>query len=1039
MGPNRPPRRLLALCIQVLGLSTILFACTPREPVDSGLPPVGLEFFTPEIVELIPADPAHAEGAVIAVLADGSRFVLDAVVQEDGGALRAAELSVAPLTRPPQDFISLHEWQTPIRHQRDRGTCVIHAVAAAMEAQYARLGLNLDLSEQYGQHLTKMTSLFDFTRDAEHVHTRDGYENQLALGGGGNVYFRLELLEDYGLPHEVLAPYQHSSWIGTQFDYEATNQPGDDPRLDWRERWGEQTQRLVNDFNLERDVITIQIPEERTFAPFPQLALENATHRITGHVRVPSNRLRDPVWYEQQLAAGREVVFSADLCTVLDGDMWTPRDMDPDESSCGSHAMLMIGYDRTDPDRPYFIVKNSWGGSAYVKLSYDYVTSTLDGRVTQAAYITGVSNPNLGGFHPQLFLGRWHIEYDGRRGLLDINRLSQRLDPKRLGGEQDYRLGTFFDANGATYRVNGTVDAHGGIEFLIDFADPNLAYGDLRGQPFSGRLSELDARLMTGSYVADGRERGFYAVKDDYLDGVGAWPYGLASFTGSWDIVSPLVDNQLVIASASASGAFEGHVTHGRGGPTSGSIDTVTHSMVVDIPDLNGLNGTFTGRIHAENLAVISGTYRQGTTATAMVLVRRSAAPGVLVRIDQPQPGSEVSGSSLALQASVIPLQGESVELYTIFWSQELGDGHGVRFGSSRHGETLIAAPVCRDSRIVAAALHAHVPRMGGSYVDVTVLSAEPGPWTPRIVVPASSTTNLNVAFQTSVTLEGEMTRFGCAGVETSGLFRWFDEAGTLLGNASTLTLDRDFLREGDSYVSRLVTLRYPGSDLEATHRIVPCTVSPVANTGIRNCSEQTLTGMLWNRQDEILTAWEARDALEKELIGLYAGIALNVPKQFPHTPQRILDDLLGVMTSLDAFYFKELWELTMNGHKGFEANVIDLQGRAAQEMFSKPALALLLEASSVVLEVSAFYLPVQAGGAGGWDAYLFATEEAKTNANVLAPAEQAVMGFLTGFLDTHDGSFGVGTYDLGFSLGAGAYGALFGALDEITSWGPQP
>lgn len=1048
MVPNRPPRRPLALCIHVLGLiailMTILVACTPLEPPDTGLPPVGLDFFTPEIVELRSVDPTDAEGVVIAVLADGQEFVLDAVAQDDGGGLRISTHSTTPLTSPPQAFVSLHASQTPIRHQQDRGTCVIHAVAAAMEAQYARRGLGrLDLSVQYGQHLTKMTSLFDFTQEPEHVHTRDGYENQLALGGGGNVYFRLELLEDYGLPHEVLAPYQHSNWMGTQFDYEATNQPGDDPRLDWRERRGEQTQRMVNDFNLEREVITIQIPGAKTFAPFPQEALEHATHRVTGHVKVPANRLRDPVWYEQQLAAGREVIFSANLCTVLNGDMWGPRDRFPDESSCGAHAMLMIGYDRTDPDRPYFIVKNSWGGDAYVKLSYDYVTSTLDGRMTQAAYITGVSDPAAGGFQPQLFLGRWHFEYDGRRGLLDINRLSQMLGPERIGGQQDYRLGTFFDSSGSTYRVNGTVDAHGGIEFLIDFDDPNLAYGDLRGQSFRGHLSELDARLMTGSYIADGRERGFYAVKDSYLDGAPAWgPYGSETFTGSWDILSPLADDQLVVASVSANGAFEGHVTHGRGGPTSGSVDPSAHSMVVTIPDANGVDGVFVGRIHAHNLAIISGTYLHGATETAMVLVRRSAAPDVLVHIEQPQPNSQVSGSTLALKASVIPLHGESADLYTIFWSQELADGHLIRFGSTKHGESLIAAPVCRNSRIVAEARHAHVRRTGSDAVDVTIDSAVPSPWRPEIVEPASPTTYLDVVLPLGVTLVGEISSVGCAGVATSSRFRWSDEEGKVLGFDSMLHLDREFLRVDDSYASRLVTLRHPNSTLEARHRVVPCATMPFANPGIRNCSEQVFTDVLWDRQRDVLAAWEARDALEKDLIGLYGGLGGKVPPPdpFPHTPERILDDLIGVMSSLDAFYFQELWELTNSfGRLGFEASVIDLQGRAAQNMFSQPALALLLEASSVMLETHAFYLPVEVGGAGGWDAYLFASEDAKTSANVLAPAEKAVMGFLTGFLGTHDGTFGVGTYDLGFSLEAGVYGAMLGALDEITRWGPKP
>src|SRR5262245_19262897 len=55
---------------------------------------------------------------------------------------------------PPR--VDLSGNQTPIRDQGGRDTCTVFAMTAAIEAAYKRLyGLNLDLSEQYFNHVQK--------------------------------------------------------------------------------------------------------------------------------------------------------------------------------------------------------------------------------------------------------------------------------------------------------------------------------------------------------------------------------------------------------------------------------------------------------------------------------------------------------------------------------------------------------------------------------------------------------------------------------------------------------------------------------------------------------------------------------------------------------------------------------------------------------------------------------------------------------------------------------------------------------------------
>ncbi|MFZ5647431.1 MAG: hypothetical protein ACOY30_07400 [Bacillota bacterium] len=512
----------------------------------------------------------------------------------------------------PEATVDLRKWQTPIKDQEGRNTCVTHAVLAAMEAAYKRLDpvrySNIDLSEQYGHHLQKMVFLADSPPSKA-----DLYENALGRWGfGGTLYSMTLFSRPYCVPEESLLPYVAGG------SYENTNEPGDNPRIDPADP--KLKQKTIDDINLST-------------TDFPRSALEGATYGIASYVVIPGDKLKDVSYYKAILASGYEVAFSMEVLTPdpSPGDsVW-----DPGTKHVGNHAMLMVGYDE---GRRVFILKNSWGfdnilEKGFTLLSYDWVTG---GKIYEAGYITGViENPQEYTRPEQKFLGRWKLDHDGWKGTLDINRLPgffQKDWPRDTAkfGPADNRIGTYYHHDGNAYRVNGNISGNR-IEFYIDYDKPNLSYGELRGKRFIGYLFGRQPDLIAGMMASEGQPYGFYATRSDYLQSSPAPGGGVnpADFAGVWAMNHDGWKGSLTINSVdpktnAINASYKSH--NGKTLPVKGYI-TGNRSIQMDISFDSGPPQPFSGHIYTWEKGLMSGSTTQGGGYYGWVAARTGPPP----------------------------------------------------------------------------------------------------------------------------------------------------------------------------------------------------------------------------------------------------------------------------------------------------------------------------------------------------------------------------------------------------------------------------
>ncbi len=418
-------------------------------------------------VETAPLPPLV--NSVVAVRIFGLLFV---------GLVCALSVPVAVMSAPPLR-IDLCPDQTPIRKQGGRGTCIIHSVVAAMEAALERSGRDVDLSEDTFMYFVKQFWLAPIDGKSP-----DACENQVGgTDGGGGVENLNYLAGGLAVPEE-------SAGHPDGYNYKLPVPWYDDH---WKSQFN------VDSWNLSpRRLLPSTLWAGRYFT-------------ITGFKTLASAKV--PSAIELALQQGHEVIWDFAVSGKRPANgVWhyggPPRPTD------SGHSMLIVGYDRTDPQKSHFIVKNSWGptktpgANGFTYIGYDYLPYG-----TNAGYLNGVKQVSWTGLR---FVGRWEVVFDGWKGILDVTHVPgvfRGVFKLKNDRSTDRRIGIFYDKNDPkkAFRVNGEMKGNR-IDFYVDWSKPNPGLNQRGGRHFTYYLAEGDRRLMAGSHRdADGAEWGGFA------------------------------------------------------------------------------------------------------------------------------------------------------------------------------------------------------------------------------------------------------------------------------------------------------------------------------------------------------------------------------------------------------------------------------------------------------------------------------------------------------------------------------------------------
>lgn len=346
--------------------------------------------------------------------------------------------------------VNLWKLQSPVKDQGRRGTCIAHSSVAALEAAYMREGHDddFDLSEEFTIFATK-----NFWLEPIAPARAFASENKPGFlsGGFGSGYVHL-LANGLSVPTEEAMPYQ-------------PRYPEEPSKItDLAANWYFQYE--VGRFNLNpKRLNTVALAKTQFYGV-------KTYQDISG---------RDTDQIEAALAAGREVVWDFDVPESVPASASTTWAVNPKKMKVSSgHSVLIVGYDRTDPENPVFFIKNSWKGMEKVKATYDFVRRFGQDATT----ITAVNEPKA--WVELAGLGRWYVEIEGKKGILDVyhvpgtantNFAKYKVKGSDGGIAADRRIGTFYlDGNPLqAFRVNGVLHKDG-VSVVIDWDNPNQKY-----------------------------------------------------------------------------------------------------------------------------------------------------------------------------------------------------------------------------------------------------------------------------------------------------------------------------------------------------------------------------------------------------------------------------------------------------------------------------------------------------------------------------------------------------------------------------------
>ena len=412
------------------------------------------------------------------------------------GGLMLALLLAAMETAALPDRVDLSRWQTPVKNQWGRSNCFIHATVAAMEAAYKRAGGgDLDLAELFSDYMGQLffleTVQMDgrwYTMNMRVPATATERETSIESDHGMSVESGAPGMV-LAIPEEQYMPYRpRSEDLGGHAD---KNDPF----------WA--NQYTVSSYNLDP-----------RFLPFSALSAPRY-YQVRSVEWLPKDDARNPAAIEAVLAGGHEVIWDFRMAGDFSGTVWKYTGPAGD---AGPHRMLLIGYDRTDPQNPYFLVKNSWGdvgvydtNDCFTRIEYRYLEYG-----EWASYVSAVEPPKP---WPELqFTGRWNLQLGERTGTLDIYHLpgmmQKDFDHDQFKDENgrpiaDRRLGTFYlhDDPNQAFRVNGTIRGPA-LALYVDFDHPAARWDRLQGWKVEFTLDPRNPHRLQGRFTTPAGKQG---------------------------------------------------------------------------------------------------------------------------------------------------------------------------------------------------------------------------------------------------------------------------------------------------------------------------------------------------------------------------------------------------------------------------------------------------------------------------------------------------------------------------------------------------